>query len=88
MAKSDDQIPVLDIKPLTTPKLVERRTGVVRERLAVSLTALVALCILGQIAAVLVSPANAPLIREEIPMRELLVIYGTVIGFYFGSKQR
>ncbi len=88
MVHQDDEIPVLDIKPLGTPTTIDRRTGIVRERLALGLTVLVALCIVGQFVTIWVAPQHAALVKEMVPTRELIVIYGTIIGFYFGSKQR
>lgn len=88
MVHQDDEIPVLDIKPLGTPKTIDRRTGIIRERLALGLTALVAMCIVAQFVTIWVAPEHAALVKEMVPMREMIVIYGTIIGFYFGSKQR
>lgn len=86
MSKSEDEI---EIKPLEEQKTVDRRTPVVRERLAIGLMVIVPVTIIAALVAAAVSH-NAATIKEiaVVVIPPLIVALSGILGFYFGTKQR
>ncbi len=80
---------IIEIEPLEDQKTVELSNIVIREKIALRLTLMVSCIVLVTILAVALSGTNAAAIKDVaitvIP--ELIVILGTIVGFYFGSRK-
>jgi hypothetical protein len=88
MADGDD-VNIIEITTLEEQKTEERRKPMIRERLALGMTAVVGLSMLASILATAISP-NSGAVRDLIVpiMPELLVVYGMIIAFYFGQQHK
>jgi hypothetical protein len=80
---------VVEILPLDQQKTEEVRTHRFREKLALGVTIMVGTTIIASFLAAALAQNNAGTVKEiavaVIP--ELIVAFGVIIGFYFGTKR-
>jgi hypothetical protein len=91
MTSEDDGGPpneVVDIESLEGQKTQDIRRHRFREKLALAVTAMVGSTIIAAIFAAALSPVNGTAIKDIAVgvMPELIVAYGMIISFYFGTK--
>jgi hypothetical protein len=86
--KGDDPTEIY-VPPLETPRTIDRREAVTRERLAYIVVGLVAGLTVCSMICVGIFPHEADNIKQidTGAIHDLMIILGGVIGYYFGMKR-
>ena len=89
VGERDDTL-IIDIPSLDDTKTNERHEDLTREKLALRITSMVGAIIALAIVSVALFPNQATTIKDIVVsvVPELIVVLGTVIGFYFGAKRK
>jgi hypothetical protein len=87
--REQQQDRVYEIGPLSEAPFEIKKRESVRERLAITLTYTVIAAAILPMAAAIIFPDRAPIIKELAPIviGPLIGIYGTVLGFYFSQNK-
>lgn len=87
-SEKSDQETVVDVERLEEQKTVYLRINRTQEWLAFAVTAMVAIVVGADMAIPFIAPDNSIAIENgDKAMHELFIVYGVILGFYFGSKK-